>query len=162
MERFVSLLGLVVFIGLAWLMSSHKRHFPWRVVTCGVALQFVFAIMIMSDGGQRVFDQVNNVFKALLNCSDTGSEFLFGESFQDHRFAFQILPTIIFFSALMSVFYYLGVIQKIVGAMAIVMQKTLGTSGAETLSAAANIFVGQTEAPLVIRPVHQQHDAVGT
>ena len=77
---------------------------------------------------------------------------MFGDDFADHFFAFRVLPTIIFFSAFMSIFYYFGIIQKIVGGLAIVMQKTLGTSGAETLSSAANIFVGQTEAPLVIRP----------
>lgn len=153
MERYTSLLGLVVIIGLAWLMSSHKSKFPWRIVVCGVLLQFAFAVLILrTDAGRMVFEVVDQVFVALLNCVDAGSVFMFGESFKDHFFAFRVLPTIIFFSAFMSIFYYLGVIQKVVGALAIVMQKTLGTSGAETLSSAANIFVGQTEAPLVIRP----------
>ncbi len=153
MPNFTSLLGLVTIVFLAWLMSSHKGKFPWRIVLSGVALQFVFAWLIMrTDGGEWFFKQVDRVFVGLLNSVDEGAIFMFGESFTDHFFAFRVLPTIIFFSAFMSIFYYLGVIQRIVGALAIVMQKTLGTSGAETLSAAANIFVGQTEAPLVIRP----------
>lgn len=152
MERYISLLGLVVFIGLAWLMSSHKRHFPWRVVICGVLLQFLFAFVIMSKYGRIAFTWLNNVFVGLTNCVDVGNEFVFGPDFRDHFFAFRILPTIIFFSAFMSIFYYYGIVQRVVGLLALVMQKTLGTSGAETLSAAANIFVGQTEAPLVIRP----------
>lgn len=152
MERYVSLLGIVVFIGIAWLMSSHKRHFPWRVVACGVFLQFTLAVLIMSDGGRYVFEGVNQVFNALISCVDAGTKFVFGDGFEEHLIAFKILPTIIFFSAFMSIFYYFGIVQKIVGVMAWIMQKTLGTSGAETLSAAANVFVGQTEAPLVIRP----------
>jgi len=153
MERYTGLLGIPVIVGLAWLMSSHKRRFPLRVVLCGVALQFVFALLIMNtDQGKAVFDAVDGVFVKLLSCVDYGAEFMFGANFGDHFFAFRVLPTIIFFSALMSIFYYYGIIQKVVGLLAAVMQKTLGTSGAETLSSAANIFVGQTEAPLVIRP----------
>lgn len=153
MERYTSLLGLATIIGLAWLMSSHKKKFPLRIVVCGVLLQFVFAFLILkTDAGRAVFEVVDQVFVGLLNCVDAGAEFMFGADFKEHFFAFRVLPTIIFFSAFMSIFYYLGVIQKVVGALAIVMQKTLGTSGAETLSSAANIFVGQTEAPLVIRP----------
>lgn len=150
---YISLLGLVVMIGLAWLMSSHKNRFPWRVVLGGLVLQFVFAwVILRTDPGEWIFDGVNTIFVKLLDCVGAGSEFVFGPTYTEHFFAFKVLPTIIFFSALMSVFYYYGVIQKIVGLFALVMQKTLGTSGAETLSSAANVFVGQTEAPLVIRP----------
>jgi CNT family concentrative nucleoside transporter len=153
MHRLVSVLGIVVFIGLAWLMSSNKRRFPWRVVIGGLILQFSFAaVILLTDPGKAVFRGVNTVFVSLLDSVDEGAEFVFGENFAEHFFAFRILPTIIFFSAFMSIFYYYGVMQKVVGLLAIVMQKTLGTSGAETLSAAANVFVGQTEAPLVIRP----------
>jgi len=153
MHRLVSVLGIVVFIGLAWLMSSHKRRFPWRVVVGGLILQFSFAaVILLTDAGQAIFRGINSVFVSLLDSVDVGAEFVFGEAFAEHFFAFRILPTIIFFSAFMSIFYYYGIMQKVVGLMAIVMQKTLGTSGAETLSSAANIFVGQTEAPLVIRP----------
>ena len=151
--RLMSLLGLATMIGLAWLMSSHRRKFPGRIVLGGLCLQFAFAIVILhTTPGKWIFERVNEVFNAFLGCVASGSTFLFGDSYEEHRFAFGVLPTIIFFSALMSVFYYYGVIQKVVGFFALVMQKTLGTSGAETLSAAANVFVGQTEAPLVIRP----------
>lgn len=153
MPNLTSLLGLVTIVFLAWLMSSHKDKFPLRIVLSGIALQFAFALVILkTEWGRWLFEQVDLIFVGLLNSVDVGAEFMFGANFTDHFFAFRVLPTIIFFSAFMSIFYYLGVIQKVVGALAIVMQKTLGTSGAETLSAAANIFVGQTEAPLVIRP----------
>lgn len=153
LSRLVSLLGIAVIIGLAWLMSSHRNRFPARIVIGGLCLQFLFAIIILHTSPGRVFfESVNEVFGALLWCVDQGSVFVFGNEFKEHFFAFKVLPTIIFFSALMSVFYYYGVIQKIVGFFALIMQKSLRTSGAETLSAAANVFVGQTEAPLVIRP----------
>lgn len=154
MPNLTGLLGLVAMITLAWSMSSHKRKFPWRIVLSGLALQSVFAYcIIVRPEGKWVFRQVNDIFVSLLESVNEGSAFLFGQSFLDeHRFAFSVLPTIIFFSAFMAIFYHFGIIQKVVGLLAAVMQKTLGTSGAETLSSAANIFVGQTEAPLVIRP----------
>ncbi len=153
MHQYVGLLGLVVMISLAWLMSSHKRRIPWRIIVGGLLLQFAFALLILrTDAGKWIFRGVDKIFVSLLGCVDAGSEFVFGPGFEEHFFAFKVLPTIIFFSAFMSIFYYYGVMQKVVGLLAAVMQKTLGTSGAETLSAAANIFVGQTEAPLVIRP----------
>ncbi|MEN0110600.1 MAG: nucleoside transporter C-terminal domain-containing protein, partial [Planctomycetota bacterium] len=153
MERFVSLLGLAVMIGIAWLMSSHKTRVSPRVVLGGLILQFAFAFFVIRTApGEWLFDTLNTAFLALLDSTDAGCELVFGTDFREHFVAFRVLPTIIFFSAFMSIFYHLGVMQWIVGLMARVMQKTLGTSGAETLSAAANIFVGQTEAPLVIRP----------
>jgi CNT family concentrative nucleoside transporter len=153
MDRLSSLFGLAAIIGLAWLMSSYKTRFPWRVVIGGVLLQFALALVILkTDFGKSVFMAVDKVFVGLLSCVDAGTVFVFGENFAEHFFAFRVLPTIIFFSAFMSIFYFYGIIQKVVGLMAVVMQKTLGTSGAETLSAAANVFVGQTEAPLVIKP----------
>jgi len=153
MHRFVGLLGLVVMISLAWLMSSHKRRIPWRIILCGLLLQFSFAVVILRTSvGHWVFHGIDIIFVGLLNCVDAGSQFVFGAGYEEHFFAFKVLPTIIFFSAFMSIFYYYGIMQKVVGLLAALMQKTLGTSGAETLSAAANIFVGQTEAPLVIRP----------
>jgi len=153
MERFTSLIGIVAILLLAWSMSSHKSKLPWRTIFGGLSLQFLLAIFILkTEYGQQLFKLINFVFVALLDCVDAGSRFVFGNEFQEHYFAFKILPTIIFFSAFMSIFYYYGVMQLIVGIMAKVMQKTLKTSGAETLSAAANVFVGQTEAPLVIRP----------
>lgn len=153
MERYVGLLGLAVMIGLAWLMSSHRTRFPWRMVLGGLLLQIMFALVILrSPFGKWVFGWANTAMMGVLACVDAGSAFVFGDGYADHFFAFKVLPTIIFFSALMSMCYYYGVVQKIVGLFALVMQKTLGSSGAETLSATANVFVGQTEAPLVVRP----------
>ena len=112
-----------------------------------------FAIIFLKTAqGRWLFEQVDFIFVSLLDCVSAGTSFVFGEQYAEHFFAFKVLPTIIFFSAFMSIFYYYGIMQKIVGVMALVMQKTMRTSGAETLSAAANVFVGQTEAPLVIRP----------
>jgi CNT family concentrative nucleoside transporter len=153
MHRLISVLGIVVFIGLAWLMSSHKRRVNPRIIVGGLVLQLGLAYFILQTSvGAAVFDAIGDVFLALLNCVNSGSEFVFGRDYTHHFFAFKVLPTIIFFSAFMSIFYYYGVMQLIVGLFARLMQWTLGTSGAETLSAAANVFVGQTEAPLVIRP----------
>jgi CNT family concentrative nucleoside transporter len=157
MHRLISVLGIVVFIGLAWLMSSHKRRFPWRVVIGGLLLQFAFAALILGDvlgdqRGRNFFDSVDAVFNRLVECVDAGSRFVFGDNFEEHRFAFRVLPSIIFFAALMQVLYYLGIMQQIVRGLGFVVQRTLGTTGPESLAAAANIFVGQTEAPLVVRP----------
>jgi concentrative nucleoside transporter, CNT family len=153
MNRLVSLLGILVFLFLAWLMSSHKRRVNPRIIIGGLLLQFAFAAIILRTAtGKWFFDLIDAGFNAALSCVSAGSTFVFGEGFAEHFFAFKVLPTIIFFSALMSIFYYYGVIQWVVGLFSRLMQVTLGTSGAETLSSAANVFVGQTEAPLVIRP----------
>ncbi len=153
MERLISLLGLLTMVALAWLMSSDRTKFSPRVVLGGLFLQFSLALLILKTGpGQLVFQRIGEFFEALLGFVDAGSVFVFGDDFAEHFFAFKVLPTIIFFSSLMSVLYHLGIVQKVVAAFAWVMQKTLTTSGAETLSAAANVFVGQTEAPLVVRP----------
>ncbi len=153
MDRVVSALGLFVMIGLAWSMSTHRRRFPWRVVLIGMVLQFAFALVTLKTvPGRLVFDGLGLLFTKILDFVDEGSKFVFGESYAHHYFAFRVLPTIVFFSSLMSVLYYLGVMQRIVQAMAWVMQRTMRISGAESLSTAANIFVGQTEAPLVVKP----------
>jgi CNT family concentrative nucleoside transporter len=153
-ERLISFFGLFVMILLAWLMSNHKRKFPWRIVVAGVLLQFVLAVItIKTWPGQLFFGLIGDAFNQLLEFTNKGSRFLFQDELVDkYVFAFRILPTIIFFSCLMSMLYYLGVMQWFVKVLAWAMQKTLGTSGAETLSASANIFLGQTEAPLVIKP----------
>lgn len=153
MERAISFLGLFVMIGLAWLMSSHKTRFPWRVVIGGLLLQMTFAILILKTGpGEAIFDGVDGVFNKLMDCVDAGSSFVFGPNFKDHYFAFRVLPSIIFFAALMQALYYVGVMQQVVRGLGWVVQRTLGTTGPESLAAAANIFLGQTEAPLVVRP----------
>ena len=153
MERVISLLGLVVMIGLAWAMSEHKKQVNLRVVWSGLLLQLVLAVFILKTSiGAAIFQSIGDFFTATLGFVDAGTSLVFGEEYFHHFFAFKVLPTIIFFSSLMSILYYLGIIQKVVEAFAYVMQRTLGTSGSETLAAAANIFVGQTEAPLMVRP----------
>jgi CNT family concentrative nucleoside transporter len=162
--RFTSLLGYFVLIGLAWLLSSDHRKFPWRVAWVGSGLQIILAwLMLRTPLGEAFFEQVRGVFDLVLSCSDRGAEFLFGEPVEPsaqyptgHRvlanFAFRVLPTIIFVSALTTVFYHLGIMQRIVKGFAWLMQQFMGLSGAESLSASANIFMGQTEAPLLVRP----------
>ncbi len=153
MLHFISLFGYVVILSLAWLLSSHKSRIPWRIVLLGTALQFVLAVIVLkTPPGAALFRGIGDLFTALLDFVDAGSGFVFGKNFKEFYFAFKVLPTIIFFSALTSMLYYLGVMQVVVQGMSRVMQWTLGTSAAETLSASANIFVGQTEAPLLVRP----------
>ena len=153
MERLISLFGLLVMIALVFAMSADRRKVDRRLVAAGVGLQFLLALLVLKTGpGQVLFGYIGAFFTALLNYVDAGSSFVFGEAFGEHFFAFKVLPTIIFFSALMGVLYHLGLVQYVVAAFAWVMQRTLRTSGAESLAAAANIFVGQTEAPLVVRP----------
>lgn len=158
--RLICLLGLFIFIALAWLVSSNRRRFPFRVVLGGMALQFALGFVILRTGwGQQIFENLGNGFSAVMGCVEAGSGFVFSTGSQNPlgdtllgTFAFGVLPTVIFFSALMSVLYHLGIMQRIVWCMAWVMRLTLGTSGPETLAAAANVFVGHTEAPLVVRP----------
>ena len=153
MERLISLFGLLVMIALAFAMSTDRRKVDRRLVVAGVGLQFLLALLVLKTGpGQALFSYIGAFFTALLNYVDAGSSFVFGDAFGEHFFAFKVLPTIIFFAALMGVLYHLGLVQYVVVAFAWVMQRTLRTSGAESLAAAANIFVGQTEAPLVVRP----------
>lgn len=150
--RLVSLVGLFLMVALAWLMSSHRRRVPWRLVASGILLQVTLAILVLKTHPGRVtFDKIGEVFSALLSFSNRGAEFVF-PGFPDSHFAFRVLPTIIFVSTLMSVLYYVGIMQWIVRGFAWIMRRTLKTSGAETLSASANIFMGQTEAPLLIKP----------
>lgn len=189
MQNLVSLAGIFVFIGCAWLLSENRRAFPWRVVAWGLGLQFLFAALVLWwEPGSRLFLRVNDAFAALLAFSREGIVFVFGSLGTDADGAspislrefltrlaagsddpviqnaiatgtvpgfvlgIQVLTTIIFFSALLSVLYYLGVMQKVVDLFARIMARTMRVSGAEALSNSANIFVGQTEAPLVVRP----------
>lgn len=158
-QKAISALGLVVLLGLCWIMSADRRRINWSLVAWGLALQFAFGIIVLKTGpGLWFFQKLNEGALQLLGFADQGTAFLFN-SFVTGKteaglvnFAFRVLPTIIFFSSLMTVGYYLGVMQWIVDFFAVVMHKTMKCSGAETLSTAANIFVGQTEAPLVVKP----------
>ncbi len=165
--RLMSLTGVVVLLFIAWLMSNNKRRINYRTVAAGLGIQFALGFLLLYwEPGRKAFEWFATLVVSFLNLSLEGSTFLFGNLakkayfFTDQstwpgfgfQFAFVVLPTIIFFSAFMSILYYLGVMQKIVKILARIMQKTMGTSGSETLSVSANVFVGQTEAPLLIRP----------
>ncbi len=176
-ERSIGLLGIATMIGLAVLLSYDRKKINWRLVATGLGLQALFGLIVLkTTAGRAVFASVGDAITRLLTFQEQGARFVFGNLVQSTVpvgspgaggavdtsagmvaqtgafFAFNVLPTIIFFSALMSVLYYLGIMQKIVKGLAFVMQRTLGTSGAETLSASGNIFLGQTEAPLLIKP----------
>jgi CNT family concentrative nucleoside transporter len=165
------IIGLVLLLGIAYLFSNNKKKVNYRLVINGLLLQFVLAVFVLKGDelGQIFaplgwvklsFSWVSKFFVLILNFTTEGSKFIFGDLALSPGtngslgmfFAFQVLPIIIFFATLMAVLYYLGIMQKIVQAMAWLMAKILGSSGAESLSCTANIFVGQTEAPLVIKP----------
>ena len=149
-------LGMAVLIGIAWLFSENRKAISWKVVGIGLAIQLALAIGVLQVPAiQWFFEFVGGLFVKVLDFTKAGSTFLLGNlmdvSSYGFIFAFQILPTIMFFSALTSVLFYLGIIQKIVYGLAWVMTKALKLSGAESLSVAGNIFLGQTEAPLMIK-----------
>jgi concentrative nucleoside transporter, CNT family len=160
MEQLLSFLCIPVLCAIGWLMSEGKRDFPWRVVLWGSGLQFIFAVIILWTSWGRVgFEWLGDRVTGFLGFAHEGAAFLFGNivspEFQStfgFQFAFAVLPTIIFFAAVMGVGYHLGIMQRIVKWIAWVMARTMHTSGAESLSCASNIFLGQTEAPLIIRP----------
>ncbi len=151
------LFGLAVLISVAWLMSMQRKAIDWKLVASGIALQIGFAIIvILVPGGRAFFNQLSIIFVKVISFAMDGAAFVFGDLARIEEFgfvfAFQVLPTIIFFAALMGVLYHLGIMQRVVQGMAWGMQKILNVSGSESLSVAANVFVGQTEAPLVVRP----------
>jgi CNT family concentrative nucleoside transporter len=177
LQRATGLLGIAAILAIAWLLSYDRRRVPWRLVGMGLLLQATFGVLVLkTTPGRWFFSKFGDVVKGLLDFSNEGAHFIFGDliantvpvgtpgpgdtldttaGFVAHSgsyFAFGVLPTIIFFSSLMTVLYYLGVMQMVVKGLAWVMQRTLRTSGAETLSASGNIFLGQTEAPLLIKP----------
>jgi CNT family concentrative nucleoside transporter len=149
--------GLTVLVSIAFVFSSKRGEIDWKLVASGISLQMLFAvIVILVPGGREFFEGLASVFVRIISFAMDGSAFIFGQLADPANlgfiFAFQVLPTIIFFAALMGVLYHIGFMQKIVQGMAWVMLKVLRISGAESLSVAANVFVGQTEAPLVVRP----------
>lgn len=167
-ERLMGLVGIATMLGIAYALSHDRKRINWRMVAAGVALQIALGMLVLwTVPGQWLFTFANTVITGLLSFQEKGARFVFGNLVQNEVplaggatgvaqtgafFAFSVLPTIIFFSSLMTVLYYLGVMQLVVQGIAWVMQKSLRTSGAETLSAAGNIFLGQTEAPLLIKP----------
>jgi CNT family concentrative nucleoside transporter len=162
------ILGLIVLLSIAFLFSNNKKSIKWQQIGTGIGLQLVFAVfVILTPWGSMFFDAIGQFFVKIISFTNEGAKFVFGalaiqSDFQkafssDYKnlgfiFAFQVLPTIIFFSSLMTVLYHLGIMQKIVQGMAWVMAKAMKVSGAESISVAANVFIGQTEAPLVVRP----------
>ena len=159
MERLIGIAGILVLLCIALAMSNNRKAISWQLVTWGLGIQILFAIIILKTPvGVPFFGVIDIGIKNLLSFSDAGSDFLF-KSFRYGvvedplmNFAFRILPTLIFFSSLIAVLYHLGIMQFVVKWIARVMQKSMGTSGSETLCVSGNIFVGQTEAPLLVRP----------
>jgi len=161
LPQLVSILGALTMLGLAYALSSNRKQIDWKVVVWGIGLQWLFAVLLLwMPWGKVALATVADFVTSVLQHSYAGSSFVFGalgvEGGGDSNlgvvFAFQILPTIVFVAALFAVLYHLGVMQLIVGVLAKVMVKTMGTSGAESLSVGASVFMGQTEAPLTIRP----------
>jgi CNT family concentrative nucleoside transporter len=151
------LFGLAVLIGIAWAFSINRRAVDWQLVGTGVAIQIAFAaIVLLVPQGRAVFEFVAHLFVKVLEFQREGTAFIFGDLINTEKFgfvfAFQVLPTIIFFGALMGVLYHLGVMQWVVRMLSIGITKIMRVSGAETTSVCASIFIGQTEAPLTVRP----------
>jgi CNT family concentrative nucleoside transporter len=152
------IIGIVFILGIGFAFSANRKKIDWRLVIIGVSLQITFAtLFILVDEVAMVFKWIADLVVEFLAVSEQGAQFVFGglvdpSQSMGYIFAFKVLPTIIFFSAFTSLLYYLGILQKIVFVFAWVMSKTMRLSGAESLAAAANIFIGQTEAPLVVKP----------
>lgn len=165
MDYLHALLGLTVILAVAFLLSGNRRAIDWRLVAVGLTIQLIFGLIIGKiDVAQLAFVSISETFVTFLSFAQKGAEFLYGDLAKNSTgntevkhnlgflFAFQALPTVIFFSAITAGLYYLGILQKIVWGFAWIMARTMRLSGAESLSAAANIFMGQTEAPLLVRP----------
>lgn len=182
MEKFISLIGIPIQIGICYALSTNRKKIDWKLVGWGISLQLIFAVLILKTTyGKQLFGVLNDAVVKMLSFTEAGASFVFGNLVKfvvpvgvsdpsqapelaaqvtnmkltaatGAFFGFNVLPTIIFFSAFMAILYHLGIMQRLVYYVAMIMQKTMKTSGAESLSAAANIFVGQTEAPLVIKP----------
>jgi concentrative nucleoside transporter, CNT family len=158
MGRFTGLLGLIIIVAAAWLFSTHRRAIKGRILIWGLSLQFLFALLVLKTGFGQVFQVISRGVTAMLDYSQAGSAFVFGDQLGRPNgpfgvvFAFQVLTLIIFIASFFSILYYLGIMQWIVRVLAVGMQKVMGVSGAESLNVAASIFMGQTEAPLTIKP----------
>ena len=152
------IIGIIILLGIAFLLSSQRKAIKWKTILIGLSLQFILAFGVLKIGWvKQIFNVLGGFFTAVLEFTESGSLFLFGNLIDasnptiGYVFALQILPTIVFFSALTSILYYFGIIQRVVKGLAWLLTRTLGISGAESLSVAGNIFLGQTEAPLLIK-----------
>jgi concentrative nucleoside transporter, CNT family len=167
MERFVGIFGLIVLFGIAWVFSANRRAIRWRTVAWGFSLQLLFALAVLRwPVGQFALAQVADFVTHIINFAGFGSRFVFGWLAEDQTFlnsvrtepigpivfAFVVMPIVIFISALFTILYHLGIMQQVVKGMAMLMSMTMKTSGSESLGSAANVFMGQTEAPIVIAP----------
>ena len=153
MERLMSLAGLLVMMALAWLCSENRRRMNLRLIVSGVVLQFLLGLLLLKTRfGDQAFEWARVFVAKIVSFSDEGAEFVFGQTFRDHYVAFSVLPTIIFVSSATAVLFHLGILQWIVKLMARVMVWVMDVSGAESLAASANVYVGMTESPLIIRP----------
>lgn len=157
MGRFTGLLGLIAILATAWLMSNHKRQIQARIVAWGLGLQVLFAFLVLQTPLREVLRTISQGVAAMFGYAEAGSTFVFGNLGSAANggvfyFAFQVLPIIIFIASFFSILYYLGIMQRVVHLMAVAMQRVMGVSGAEALNVAASIFMGQTEAPLTIKP----------
>lgn len=152
-ERLIGLIGIFVLLSTAFLLSNNRSKINYKTVGWGFGLQFIFAFLILKTPiGKPFFGFFDKVITKLIGFSNNGANFLFGDNPIFNSFAFRVLPSIIFFSALMSILYHFGITQRAVSFIAKIMQRSMDTSGPETLSVSANIFVGQTESPLLIKP----------
>ncbi|XP_062600358.1 solute carrier family 28 member 3-like isoform X1 [Saccostrea cucullata] len=152
-RNLISICGYVFFLFILLICSAHPTKVNWRPVFGGLALQFFFAALILKwSVGQAVFEFLGNQVQTFLSFTNTGTKFVFGDKYTDHPFAMMVLPVIVFFSCAISVLYYVGAMQVVINKIAWVMRVSLGTSAPESLCAAGNIFIGQTEAPILIRP----------
>lgn len=153
MPKLISFLGLWVMLLFAWLLSEDRRRVHVRLIVTGMLFQLAFALLILrTTPGRVVFDALQGFANGIVACGNEGSAFLFGDGFREHYFAFSVLPLIVFFSCLTSVLFYCGVIQRVIKVLAWSMVRLMDVSGSESLAAAANVFVGHTEAPLMVRP----------
>ncbi len=153
MDSLISLLGLLVMLFLAWLLSSNRKMLNLRLILSGLGLQFLFGLIILRTApGEAFFEGARYLVAKIMSFSDEGARFLFGDGFQEHFVAFSVLSTIIFISSLTAVLFHLGIIQLVVKFMARVMVWVMDVSGVESLAASANVFMGHTESPLLIKP----------
>ncbi|MFH1748044.1 MAG: nucleoside transporter C-terminal domain-containing protein [Planctomycetota bacterium] len=159
MQRYIGILGILVLLLIAFLLSSNRRRISLRVVICGLGLQFGLAILLLAfPPAVKVFDKVAQLVQSVIACADPGSEFIFGKLATTDGpwgtlFAFHVLPIIIFFASLMAILYHAGIMQRVIAVLAWCLRRSLGITGSEAMAMAANVFIGQTEAPLCVKPL---------